>query len=47
MVILNYVIFMWNSNELAKIAHLQNLANQSMLQGALMLEMLNNTQFRS
>ena len=32
---LNYVMFMLNSNEPIKVAHLQKLANQSMLNGAL------------
>ena len=36
-------MFMLNSNERIKVAHLQKLANQSMLDGALAIEMLNNT----
>ena len=36
-------MFMFNSNELIKVAHLQKLANQSMLNGALMIEMVNNS----
>ena len=31
------------SNERIKIAHLQKLANQSMMNRALMIEMINNT----
>ena len=34
---------MLNSNEPIKVAHLQNLANQSMLKGALVIEMVNNS----
>ena len=33
-------MFMLNSNERIKVAHLQKLANQSMLDGALAIEML-------
>ena len=33
---------MLNSNEPIKVAHLQKLANQSMLNGALSVEMVNN-----
>ena len=36
---LNYVMFMLNSNEPNKAIHLQNFANQSMLNGALVIEM--------
>ena len=36
-------MFMLNSNERIKVAHLQKLANQSMLNGAIVIEMLNNT----
>ena len=36
-------MFMFNSNKLIKVAHLQKLANQSMLNGALMIEMVNNS----
>ena len=36
-------MFMFNSNELIKVAHLQKLANQSMLNGALMIEIVNNS----
>ena len=36
-------MFMANSNELIKVAHLQKLANQSMLNGALVIEMVNNS----
>ena len=35
-------MFMLNSNEPIKVAHLQKLANQSMLNGALVIEMVNN-----
>ena len=38
---INYV--MLNSNEPVKVAHLQKLANQSMLSGALVIEMVNNS----
>ena len=34
-VTLNYVMFMLNSNEPIRVAHLQKLANQSMLNSAL------------
>ena len=34
---------MLNSNEPIKVAHLQKLANQSMLNGALVLEIVNNS----
>ena len=34
---------MLNSNEPVKVAHLQKLANQSMLSGALVIEMVNNS----
>ena len=33
---------MLNSNESIKVAHLQELDNQSMLKGALVIEMANN-----
>ena len=33
---------MFNSNEPIKVAHLQKLANQSLLNGALVMEMVNN-----
>ena len=36
-------MFMLNSNEPVKVAHLQKLTNQSMLNGALALEMVNNS----
>ena len=39
----NYVMFMLNSNEPIKVAHLQKLANESMLNGALVIEMINNS----
>ena len=35
-------MFMFSSNEPIKVAHLQKLANQSMLHGALVKEMVNN-----
>ena len=35
-------MFMLNSNEPIKVAHLQNVANQSTLNGALVIEMVNN-----
>ena len=34
---------MFNSNEPIKLAHLQKLANQYMLNGALMVEIVNNS----
>ena len=34
---------MFNSNESIKVAHLQNLANQSLLSGALVMEIVNNS----
>ena len=34
---------MFNSNEPVKVAHLQKLANQSLLNGALVMEMVNNS----
>ena len=37
----NYV--MSNSNEPIKVAHLQKLANQSVLNGALVIEIVNNS----
>ena len=36
-------MFMLNSNKPIKVAHLQKLANQSMLNGTLMIEMVNNS----
>ena len=33
---------MLHSNEAIKVAHLQNSANQSLLNGALMMEIVNN-----
>ena len=36
-------MFMFNSNEPIKVAHLQKLANQSLLNGALVMEMVNNS----
>ena len=35
-------MFMLNSKEPIKVAHLQKLTNQSMLNGALVIEMVNN-----
>ena len=35
-------MFMFNSIESTKVAHFQKLTNQSMLNGALVLEMINN-----
>ena len=35
-------MFMFNLNESMKVAHLQKLSNQSMLNGALVLGMINN-----
>ena len=34
---------MFNSNEPIKVAHLQKLANQSLLNGALVMEMVNDS----
>ena len=42
---LNYGMFMLISNELIKVADLQQLANQLMLNGALVIEMVNNSSF--
>ena len=42
-VISNYVMFMLNSNEPIKVAHLQKLTKQSMLNGALVIEMVSNS----
>ena len=42
-VILNYVLFLLNSNEPINVAHLQKLANQSMLNGSLVVEMINSS----
>ena len=36
-------MFMLNSNEPIKVAHLKELANQSMFEGALVTEMVNNS----
>ena len=36
-------MFMFNSNEPIKAAHLQKSTNQSMLNGVLLIEMVNNT----
>ena len=36
-------MFMLNSNEPIKVAHLQKLANQSMLNGALVIETVSNS----
>ena len=36
-------MFMFNSNEPVKVAHLQKLANQSILNGVLVIEMVNNS----
>ena len=36
-------MFMFNSNEPIKVAHLQKLANQSMLNGALVIQIVNNS----
>ena len=38
-----YVMFMLNSNEPIKVAHLQKLANQPILNGALVIEMVYNS----
>ena len=35
-------MFMLNSNGPIKVAHIQNLANQSVLNGALVIEIANN-----
>ena len=39
---MNHVMLMLNSNEPIKVAHLQKLANQSMLHGALVIKMVNS-----
>ena len=36
-------MFMFNSNEPIKVAHLQKLANQSLLNGAFVMEIVNNS----
>ena len=36
-------MFMFNLNEPIKVAHLQKLANQSMLNGVLAIEIVNNS----
>ena len=36
-------MFMLNSDKPIQVAHLQKLANQSMLNGALVIEMVNNS----
>ena len=41
--VLNYVIIMLNWNEPIKDAHFQKLANQSMLNGTLVIEMVNKS----
>ena len=41
-VTLNYVMFMLNSNKPIKVGQLQKLANQSILNGAFVIEMVNN-----
>ena len=38
-------MFVLNSNEPIKVAHLQKLANQSMLNGILVIEMVNSSEF--
>ena len=38
----SYIMFMLNSNEPIKVAHLPKLTNKSMLNGALGIEMVNN-----
>ena len=40
---LTFYILMFKTNEPIKIAHLPKLANQSLLNGALVMEMVNNT----
>ena len=42
-VILNYVMFILNSNEPIKVTHFQILANQSMLNDGIATEMVNNS----
>ena len=42
-VTLNYVMFMLNSNKPIKVGQLQKLANQSILNGAFVIEMVNNS----
>ena len=36
-------MFMFNSNKPVKVTHLKKLTNQSMLTGALVIEMVNNS----
>ena len=38
-----FYMFMFNSNETIKVAHLQKLVNQSLLNGALVMEMVNHS----
>ena len=38
---------MFNSNKPMKVGHLQELANQSLLNGALVMEMVNNSLSKS
>ena len=40
-------MFMLNSNKPIKVAHLQKLANESVLNGALVIEMVNNSFIQS
>ena len=40
-------MFMFNSKEPVKAAHVQKLANQSMLHGALVIEMVNSSFYES
>ena len=42
-VILIYVMFMLNSNKPIKVAHLQKLASQSMLNGAIVMEIVSSS----
>ena len=42
-VMLNFVMFMVISNDPIEIAHLKKIANQSMVNGALVIEMINNS----
>ena len=40
-------MFMFNSNEPIKVAHVQKLVNQSMLNDTLVIEMVNNSSIES
>ena len=41
--LLTFYMFMFNSSEPIRVTHLQKLANQSLLNGALVMEIVNNS----